>query len=521
MGSAKLGFEYFIDTSQSILLSYQLRGGNRMRRSGVFTTDLMPGGIYDYYQADTNSNRHTNHSVNLSYVKRFAKPEQQLTADATVSFRTGSGSGWQEQRYDNPTAWHERYYLRETDRSNDGYNVNLQLNYTHPFSDRLRLETGYEGRLQHSDQDYIYHMTTDSTPRALDATSTMHYQYSQQVHAAYATLGYKFSDRLSAQAGLRAEYATVSGHDELHPNAAPVDTGYFQLYPTLHLSYQINKEQSLQISYSKRVRRPHFWDLNPYLDVRQGMEMSFGNPGLDPEYTHAFELSYNLGFNRTNIFTSVYFRQTNNMLTRYGFVWDSASAAHYSPWMAYNPEYDGYWASTSQNLARGTNWGLELIVDQQIASWWKINVSMNAFQNFIEGTDLLGGTDRSAFRVSGKLSSYMNLPHDWTIQLSGQYNAPFMDLQTDMDASYWADLAVKKDILQKRATLNLRVSDVFCTGGWGHTTHTDQLDRVFRSRRISPTVTIGFSYKINNGLRPSRKPSLDTDDNGDDSGSDY
>jgi hypothetical protein len=100
----------------------------------------------------------------------------------------------------------------------------------------------------------------------------------------------------------------------------------------------------------------------------------------------------------------------------------------------------------------------------------------------------------------------MTLPHDWTIQFSGQYWAPWLDLQTKMYANYWFDLAVKKDVLGKRGTVNLRVGDLFCTGGWGHETYTNQLSRVSRSKRLSPTVTIGFTYKINNGLKQQQKP---------------
>ena len=74
-----------------------------------------------------------------------------------------------------------------------------------------------------------------------------------------------------------------------------------------------------------------------------------------------------------------------------------------------------------------------------------------------------------------------------------------------MDPSYWADLAVKKDLWNKRATLSLRVSDVFCTGAWGHTTINGQMYRVMKSRRISPNFTLGFSYKINKGLRQQQQ----------------
>ena len=277
----------------------------------------------------------------------------------------------------------------------------------------------------------------------------------------------------------------------------------------------------MQLSYSRRVRRPHMWDLNPYLDVRQGMEMGFGNPGLDPEFTNAFELSYNYGFKQTNIFASAYFRQTNNMMTRYGFVWDASSAAHYAPWIIYNSEYDGYWASTWQNLNRGINYGLELIIDQQITKWWKVNVSLNAFDSYIEPTELIDEEASHLFRVDAKLNSYMTLPHDWTVQFSAQYRSPFEDLQTTMHASYWADLAVKKDVFDRRGTVNLRLSDVFCTGGWGHSTHTAQLDREMRARRISPVVTIGFSWIINNGLRPQRRQGEELDDDSGSEGGEY
>ena len=524
MGSVKVGFEYYIDTTSSILLSYQLRGGNRSRRATVVSTDVLANGLYNYTQRDSNENHHRNQVINLHYDKRFSRPEQALSADVSFSWRNGGGDGWQEQLYDVASSNLERYYLRMTERDNNGQDLNIQLNYTHPFSETLRMETGYEGRLRWSDQryNYLYAQYNGSViDTAPEESSNMHYLYNQQTHAIYATLAWKINERLSAQAGLRGEYWVVDGQDELHPNQAPVYKDRPEVYPTLHLSYQINKDQSFQLSYSRRVRRPHMWDLNPYLDVRQGMEMGFGNPGLDPEFTNAFELSYNLGFKQTNIFASAYFRQTNNMMTRYGFVWDSISAAHYSPWITYNNEYDGYWASTWQNLNRGVNAGLEVIVDQQITKWWKVNVSLNAFESYIEGTELVDNEDSRLFRVDAKLNSYMSLPRDWTVQLSGQYRSPFEDLQTTMHASYWADLAVKKDIWDHRGTINLRVSDVFCTGGWGHSTHNSQLDREFKARRISPTVTIGFSYKINNGLRPSRKQQTDMDDSGDDSGSEY
>ncbi|MBP5677314.1 MAG: TonB-dependent receptor [Bacteroidales bacterium] len=515
MGSVKVGGEYYFNSHNSLLLSYQLRGGNRQRNSDIYATDLyFPHDSLHYYQTANSDNRNRNHSFNLLYTKTFDRKDEEFTVDVTFSTRQVNGDGRQEQTYRDAAAQWDHYYMRESETENHHQALNAKVNWLRPFDNGWRLETGYEGRMDWPNQRADYYRTSyDATHNLLshvyDATSSTHFDYTQHVHAIYGTFGGNVTDRLSLQAGLRGEYASTYGKDLNHSGTKPVDKTYWNLYPTLHLSYKVNDLQSLQVSYSRRVRRPHMWDLNPYMDVREGDQISFGNPNLDPEFTNAFELSYNLGIKKVNIFTSAYFRQTNNMLTRYGFMWCKDSVDKYAWWEPYNSQYDGFRASTSFNLNTGYNYGLELIVDYQVTSWWKLNVNVNLYQSHIEGDALLNNQSKESFQASGKFSSFMTLPKDWTIQFSGQYWAPWLDLQTEMKANYWADLAVKKDVLQKRGTVNLRVSDIFCTGGWGHTTYDGQMNRVVDAKRLSPVVTIGFSYKINNGLKQRQQQSDD------------
>ncbi len=517
MGSFKIGGEYYFNDHNSLLLSYQLRGGNRQRHSDIYAADVRQNAndSLHYDQTTGSDNVNLNHSFNLLYTKKFDRKDEELTIDATFSTRKVTGDGEQEQVYRDAAANYDHYYLRESETKNRHQALNLKFNWLRPFDNGWRLETGYEGRMDWPNQKADYYRTTSTTTHVYDATSSTHFDYSQHVHGIYGTLGGNLTEKLSLQAGLRAEYSSIYGKDLNHPATEAVDKTYWQLYPTLHLSYKFTDMQSMQVSYSRRVHRPHFWDLNPYMDVREGDQISFGNPNLDPEYTNAFELSYNLGIDKVNIFTSLYYRQTDNMITRYGFMWDAANVNDYAWWEPYNALYDGYRASTSFNLSKGYNYGMEFIVDWQILRWWKINVSVNLYESTIKGTALLGNKDKSSFQASGKFSSYMNLPHDWTIQLSGQYWAPWLDLQTEMDANYWLDLAVKKDVLQKRGTISLRVSDVLCTGGWGHRTYDDQMNRVVKAKRLSPTVTLGFSWKINNGLK--QKPQQQEEEGGDES----
>ena len=527
MGSIKVGGEYYFDSQNSLLLSYQLRGGNRQRNSLSYATDILYADSMSYVQETHSDNHNVNHSFNVLYTKKFDSKDEELTFDANFSTRQVQGEGLQEQIYANAAANFDNYYRRRSITENHHQALNLKFNYLRPLDSFLgnegwRLETGYEGRMDWPDQQADYYRTVFNNTGGgytyygyYDSLSSTHFNYRQQVHAIYATLGGNLTDALSLQLGLRGEYATTYGKDLNHPATKPVDKTYWQPYPTLHMSYKITEMQSAQVSYSRRVHRPHMWDLNPYMDIREDYQMSFGNPNLDPEYTNAFELSYNLGIDKVNIFTSLYYRQTNNMITRYGFTWCADSAARYAWWEPYNSEYDGYRASTSYNLNKGYNYGMEFIVDWQIFSWWKINVSVNLYQNYIGGTELLNNQSTESFQASGKFSSFMTLPKDWTIQLSGQYWAPWLDLQTQMDPGYWADLAVKKDVFDKRGTINLRVSDVFCTGGWGHTTYSPSFNRVVKSKRLSPTVTIGFSWKINNGLKQRQQQT--EEDGGDES----
>ncbi len=527
MGSVKLGGEYYFNDKNSLLLSYQLRGGNRRRNSDSYATDLLFADSLGYHQHTASSNRNINHSFNLLYTKKFDRKDEELTLDATFSMRHVQGDGDQEQLYLGNALW-DNYYRRESLTENHHQALNVKANWLRPLDSFLgregwRLETGYEGRMDWPDQRADYYRTeyiltggAYDLGRYYDSLSSTHFDYRQHVHAVYATLGGSLTDALSLQAGLRGEYASIYGKDLYRPaDTVPVDKTYWQLYPTVHLSYKFSDLQSAQLSYSRRVHRPHMWDLNPFMDIREDNQMSFGNPDLDPEYTNAFELSYNLGVKKVNLFTSLYYRQTNNMITHYGFTWCADSVARYAWWEPYNSQYDGYRASTRLNLSTGYNYGMEFIFDWQIFDWWKINVSVNLYQSYIEGTEQLHNQSVSSFQASGKFSSFMTLPNDWTIQFSGQYWAPWLDLQTQMDPSYWADLAVKKDVFTKRGTINLRVSDVFCTGGWGHVTDSYTFYRVVKGKRLSPTITFGFSWKINNGLK--QRPQQQEEEGGDES----
>ena len=151
---------------------------------------------------------------------------------------------------------------------------------------------------------------------------------------------------------------------------------------------------------------------------------------------------------------------------------------------------------TSLNIDKSSNYGIELIIDQQITKWWKVNLNMNFFGSYADAT-LVNETEINSFNWDAKLNSTMNLPQSWTIQLSAQYSAPRRTIQGEQDYFFFTDLAIKK-ALNKKASLSLRYSDIFRTMKRKSTTITDDYISFQTGRPYRRAITLNFSYRFGN-----------------------
>ncbi|MBR6440554.1 MAG: TonB-dependent receptor, partial [Bacteroidales bacterium] len=195
MGSVKVGGEYYFDDQNSLLLSYQLRGGNRRRNSDITAVDVLHSNDSLHYdQKGTGDNRNINNSFNLLYTKKFDRKDEELTFDATFSTRKVVGDGMQEQIYHDALAQAANYYRRDSETKNHHQALNLKLNWLRPLDsffgkEGWRLETGYEGRMDWPNQKADYYRSTSTTNHVHDSISSTHFDYRQHVHAVYGTLG--------------------------------------------------------------------------------------------------------------------------------------------------------------------------------------------------------------------------------------------------------------------------------------------------------------------------------------------
>lgn len=518
-GGGKIGFDWYIDDKTSLTLSYNGRvHGHPTDKATIANENLLDQrfgedtSLYSARSLDQITTGVSNgkfHTFSLNFSKQFNNPEQELMIDANWNMGGFYRESSQILDYWNPTI--PNYEKKDISESNDDRAV-VNINYSHPFSKTLKMEVGYN--LNYSDRQSVYEYYLNGSEQRDDEMSYDFYS-TEYINAIYATLGYSFG-KWSGQLGLRGEIASSEGTKKmLNKEDDHFTKEYISPFPTLHLSYQITDMQSAQLSYSRRINRPNMFTMMPNVDLSSPEHIRFGNPNIDPEYTDAVELGYSIILPKTTIFTSAYYRQTNNRISWFNFLWTEENARKYGfEWVldVAGDEVDkGKLAMTSLNIDKSVNYGLELIIDQQITKWWKVNLSANFFGNYTDAT-IINDNEIKSFNWDAKLNSTMNLPHEWTIQTSAMYFAPRKTIQGESAARFFSDIAIKKNI-NKKITLSLRYADIFRTAGHRSNTITDDYFSIRNGKPYRQSLTLNFSYRFGDG-KPMKKMPKKRLDNG-------
>ena len=247
----------------------------------------------------------------------------------------------------------------------------------------------------------------------LSSVSTK-YNYGENILAGYVNLNGK-ANKLSYQMGLRAENRSYTvdvqnhqGLDSLHfKKSFPIS-----LFPSAFVTYKINDKQDIQLNYSKRINAPNFFQLQPFPDYTDPLNISVGNPNLNPQFTHSFELGYNNAYKKgANFLANAYYKYSTQLITNYIY-------------KAINPiSNDSAFYSSYINANTAITYGLELSNKTSITKWWDLNLSFNLFNSSIQAT--IPGQDVNNNLTSwfSKMNNTFKLPKGYSIQFSGQYQA--------------------------------------------------------------------------------------------------
>jgi len=382
-----------------------------------------------------------------------------------------------------------------------------KLDYENQITDLMKIEAGYQGNFSHENtpqESYVDENNWDGSNSIEDKTYFNRFIYDMDLHALYATVSYKLG-RLGVMAGLRGEYWKINTesytweqeHDASKREPA-FKKDYFQLFPSLFLSYQLTETQQLQLNYTRRLRRPWGGQLNSFRDTRDATMVSFGNPELTPEYSNSFSLNYLKTWTEHSLLVSAYYRPTTDVIQR----------------INYQSSSDGMMYSTNMNVAKSLSSGLEVVLKNKLFRILDLTTTANAyyykldgFKYDIDGQTVVGEGNHN-FTWNARMTASLMLPYDISVQGTGRYNSRSVITQGYRKANYSVDLGVRKNFMNKTFTVALNCRDLLNSRKWENYTSSETFTRHQLNKRGGRNVNLTVTWNFGN-MKAKKKPRKD------------
>jgi outer membrane receptor protein involved in Fe transport len=432
-----------------------------------------------------------NIEASLSYRKDFEK-DRSLTVDA----KWIQSHELEESAYRQGDVDGNNVQLQRASNTENETNGLLQLDYVHPVGKKGKVEAGLKSTRRVIDNDYSLEQWNASSEWTVIPAFNNNLIYTENIHAGYA-MASKESDKFSYQAGLRGEFSDIT--TELTETDGHNNRRYFNLFPSVHVSYALREQKTLQLSYSYRISRPRFRDLIPFSNFTDARVFSTGNPGLNPEYTHAVEAGYLLHWEEGSLLSSAYYRHRLGVIQNIRQVIDSSGITFIVP----------------VNLATENAYGFEFNFSYTLHNWWRLNTSANFYRAITDGTYQEQQLHSDTYTLTGRLTSRMTFFKKIDFQTSVNYRAPRVTTQGKDLAMYTVDLGLSKDIFKGKGTLTASVRDLLNSQKRRNITEYEgyysRSDFQWRMRQF----IVSFTFRINRTKEKQREeqgPGKEQDD---------
>lgn len=413
------GIDFFVSNRSTISVATSLTKGNFSGYADQTVDSVQP-------LLPTYTNRHTdndfhfqNAGAQLSFKHNFIKDGHNISFDANYN-GIENGNGSYITATTKPSLGTARpSFLQQGNGTGSSKFYTLQTDYENPLSGSLKLEAGLRAAVRaYSTQSFQY-LGIDTPGRSLyfNPSSSINYQFNDQVYAGYTTLGYKHDD-LSVQIGLRAESSNYTGNllsFRSNADSVPFKVDYpLSLFPSASITYKGNRKQDYQLNYSRKVNRPNFFQLLPSYDFSDPQNPSVGNPALTPEFTHNLEANYNYNYVRTSDFlATTYLKYTTNLLTRYVFK-DINRNQHGGT------TGDSIFYTSYINASKSYTTGLELTNKMGVTAWFDLMLNLNLYNTKLIATLPGQGVSSEQFTVFGKINATFKLGSGISFQFTSE-----------------------------------------------------------------------------------------------------
>lgn len=502
----RFGADIFITNRTTLTLSQNFSGGNNRNDETQNQEYLNSNRSLEYYglrlaEGKTEFNRKNSR---ISFVHNFPKAGKEFSADISYNYGTRTDNSTINNAFFFPdgTPYQPEAFVWNNGKGKDDQ-VTFQADYTNPVSDAIKVEMGIRSFHNRSRSYYNAFANNNGQPQKLPLSNNI--EYIEMVNAGYFTFSYR-KETFSFQTGLRAEHSKFDGtlidsaykFGYQYPNK--VARLWDALFPSLFVTQKIGEDDEVQLNYSRRIRRPRFWQLNPFIDINDPTNLQQGNPALRPEFVNSFELNYSHNYKSGNFLGVLYFRNNPDDITQYS---DTITAEQYQ--QLNNAAVDpNAILNTFVNASTTNNYGAEFTLQHKIGKNFDITPTVNMQYRTVNAKVNNLDLSNEGFNWEAKLilnykieTENRSFFNNFGFQLNGEYESPEVIPQGRRIAQYVMDAAIRKDFLKdKKAAITFAVNDVFNSRRWGTIYDTERFYQDSYRRGNVRTFRLSFTYKF-------------------------
>lgn len=434
--------------------------------------------------------RYNNFAANLNDRWQLDTLGQELSIDLDYSrFNNEVNANYLNSIYFANGSLKSAEYLRNQSPSTINIRT-AKADYTYPISKTLKFEAGAKFSNVKTDNNLIAQIRDASGAYVNDASRTNHFIYQEKIDAGYLNLGKSYKNT-SMQVGVRAEYTTSNGY---LVNSPAVVRHYLDFFPSVFINHSIDKKNDIGFSYSRRIDRPDYGSLNPFVFYLDKYTYEQGNPFLRPQYTHAFEVNY--GWNKT-INVALNYSRTTDVINQI-ILTDTVKKASFQ---------------TNLNLQVQNSYSMNIGSPYTIAKWWTGNANLNMFYNKFKSDNLLGANlNDGSFAYQARATQNLTFIKGYRIEVTGVYRSAATRGIYKMQEQYATDAGISHSFANKKANIKLAMSDIFNTRRNTVTSMYQSVNLDVHQKNETRVTRLTFTYNFGNNKIKARQHQTGADD---------
>jgi iron complex outermembrane receptor protein len=478
--NVKLGADYFASKNTTIGVVFTgFSSPNRFENRNVTDIYNNTGVLQSQTKALSVQNEiWKNFSTNLNFRQVLDTTGKELTADLDyVTYNSNNNQSLSNYYFDavgNPTHKGDTLYGK---LPQDIGIYSGRVDYSMPMKKSGRFEAGLKTSFVRTDNNAIYD-TIHNGDAIRDMNRSNHFLYEENINAAYVNFSGPLTKKINAQIGLRLENTVAKG-DQVTTGES-FDRNYTQLFPTAFFQYKANEKNNFGLNYGRRIRRPNYESLNPFIEYLDRYTYQQGNPNLKPQFSHNIELSHTY---KNFLTTTLNYSRTNDIIQQ---VIEQNEAT--------NETY-----VKQQNIANQRQYGIAVSANMPVTKWWTNSLYVNVFNNRFDGPVNNTPVTVSATTLMLNGSQQFKLNKTLTAELSGFYRTAGIEGVFQAKPVGQLSIGFSQQMMKGNGTLRFTVRDIFYTQKFSASSKYGNVDAAFQEKGDSRIASVGFTYRFNKG----------------------